>query len=75
MTLKQKVHQHYLQMVYDNIRLLQQDLADLKESGANESRYRRNNRDGIVTSISVRKSINRFESTRYSRLQQQKLLY
>jgi transcription elongation GreA/GreB family factor len=38
MTLKQKVHQHYLQMVYDNIRLLQQDLADLKESGANETK-------------------------------------
>ena len=38
MTLKQKVHQHYLQMVNDNIRLLQQDLADLKESGTNETK-------------------------------------
>jgi transcription elongation GreA/GreB family factor len=38
MTLKQKVHQHYLQMVYDTIRLLQQDLADLKESGTNETK-------------------------------------
>ena len=38
MTLKQKVHQHYLQMVNDNISLLQKDLADLKESGANETK-------------------------------------
>lgn len=38
MTLKQKVHQHYLQMVNDNISLLQQDLADLKESGTNETK-------------------------------------
>ncbi|MEO9147705.1 MAG: hypothetical protein ABI237_19315 [Ginsengibacter sp.] len=38
MTLKQKVHQHYLQMVNDKISLLQQDLADLKESGANETK-------------------------------------
>ena len=38
MTLKQKVHQHYLQMVIDKISLLQQDLADLKESGANETK-------------------------------------
>ena len=38
MTLKQKVHQHYLQMVNDKISLFQQDLADLKESGANETK-------------------------------------
>ena len=38
MTLKQKVHQHYLQMVNDKIGLLQQDLSDLKESGANETK-------------------------------------
>ena len=38
MTLKQKVHQHYLQMVNDKMSLLQQDLADLKESGTNETK-------------------------------------
>lgn len=38
MTLKLKTHQHYLQMVNNNISLLQQDLADLKESGANETK-------------------------------------
>ena len=38
MTLKQKVHQHYLKMVNDKISLLQQDLADLKESGSNETK-------------------------------------
>ena len=38
MTLKQKVHQHYLQMVNDKISFLQQDLADLKESGTNETK-------------------------------------
>ena len=38
MTLKQKVHQHYLLMVNDKISLLQQDLADLKESGSNETK-------------------------------------
>ncbi len=38
MTLKQKVHQHYLQLVNDKISLLQQVLADLKESGANETK-------------------------------------
>ena len=38
MTLKQKVHQHYLQMVNDKISLLRQILADLKESGANETK-------------------------------------
>ncbi len=38
MTLKQKVHQHYFQIVNDKICLLQLDLADLKESGANETK-------------------------------------
>ena len=38
MDLKQKIHQHYLQIVNDKINLLQQDLADLKESGANETK-------------------------------------
>lgn len=38
MTLKQKVHRHYLQMVNDKISLLQQDLAELKEIGANETK-------------------------------------
>lgn len=38
MTLKQKVHQHYLRIVNDKISLLQQVLADLKESGANETK-------------------------------------
>ena len=38
MTLKQKVHQHYLQMVNDKISLLQNDLAGLKESGTNETK-------------------------------------
>ena len=38
MTLKHKVHQYYLQMVNDKISLLQQVLADLKESGANETK-------------------------------------
>ena len=38
MTLKQKVYQHYLLMVDDKISLLQQVLADLKESGTNETK-------------------------------------
>jgi len=38
MTLKQKAHQHYLQMVNDKISLLRQDLAGLRESGANETK-------------------------------------
>ena len=38
MTLKQKVHQHYLHLVNDKISLLHQVLADLKESGANETK-------------------------------------
>lgn len=38
MTLKQRVHQHCLQMVNDKIYLLQKDLADLKDSGTNETK-------------------------------------
>ena len=38
MTLKQKIHLHYLQLVNEKIGLLQQVLADLKESGANETK-------------------------------------
>jgi hypothetical protein len=38
MTLKQKIHHHYLQMINDKVRMLQQVLADLKESGANETK-------------------------------------
>jgi hypothetical protein len=38
MTLKQKIHHHYLQMIKDKVNILQQVLADLKESGANETK-------------------------------------
>ena len=38
MTNKQQIHSHCLQVVNDKIRLLQQVLADLKESGANETK-------------------------------------
>ena len=38
MTLKQKIHNHYLRLVNEKISLLQQVLADLKESGANETK-------------------------------------
>ncbi len=38
MTLKQKIHQHYLHTVTNKIAQLQQVLADLKESGANETK-------------------------------------
>jgi hypothetical protein len=38
MTLKQKLHQHYLFIVNEKISLLQQVLADLKESGTNETK-------------------------------------
>lgn len=38
MKLKQKVYDHYLQLVHDKIALLQKVLADLKESGANETK-------------------------------------
>ncbi|MGN6490846.1 MAG: hypothetical protein ACTHLE_02525 [Agriterribacter sp.] len=35
---KQKVHAHYLQSIYDKIKILEQALADLKESGSNETK-------------------------------------
>ena len=38
MTLKQKIHAHYLKLVNEKVQLLQQVLADLKESGANETK-------------------------------------
>ena len=38
MTLKQKIYNHYLQVVNNKIQLLQQVLADLKESGSNETK-------------------------------------
>ena len=38
MTLKQKIYAHYLQLVNDRVKALQKVLADLKESGANETK-------------------------------------
>ena len=38
MTLKQKIYDHYLRLINDKVRLLQQVLADLKESGSNETK-------------------------------------
>ena len=38
MTLKQKIYNHYLQLVNERIKSLQQVLADLRESGANETK-------------------------------------
>lgn len=38
MTLKQKIYNHYLLMINDRVQLLLQVLADLKESGANETK-------------------------------------
>jgi hypothetical protein len=38
MTLKQQIHHHYLQLINQKVQLLQQVLADLKESGANETK-------------------------------------
>jgi transcription elongation GreA/GreB family factor len=38
MTLKQKIYNHYLQVINDKVYLLQQVLADLKESGSNETK-------------------------------------
>ena len=38
MTLKQKVYDHYMQVVNDKLRSLQQVLADLKESSSNETK-------------------------------------
>ncbi len=38
MTLKQKVYDHYIQLVNDKLRSLPKVLADLKESGSNETK-------------------------------------
>lgn len=38
MTLKQKIYSHYLTVINDKIKLLQQVLVDLKESGTNETK-------------------------------------
>jgi hypothetical protein len=38
MTLKEKIYQHYLAVINNKIQLLQEILADLKESGANETK-------------------------------------
>lgn len=38
MTLKQKIHEHYLLVVNEKVNQLQQVLNDLKESGANETK-------------------------------------
>jgi transcription elongation GreA/GreB family factor len=38
MTLKQKIHDHYLQLIDEKISMLQKILNDLKESGANETK-------------------------------------
>jgi hypothetical protein len=38
MTLKQKIYNHYWQVINDKVHLLQKILADLKESGSNETK-------------------------------------
>jgi hypothetical protein len=38
MTFKQKVHQHYINVVSNKIKALQELLADLKETGTNETK-------------------------------------
>ena len=38
MTLKQKIYNHYLHQINEKVNMLQQVLADLKESGANETK-------------------------------------
>jgi hypothetical protein len=38
MNLKQKIYDHYLQVINDKVAMLQQVLADLKESGSNETK-------------------------------------
>ena len=38
MTLKEKIYNHYLQIISTKINMLQQVLADLKESGSNETK-------------------------------------
>ncbi len=38
MRLKQKIYNHYLQLINDKVKSLQNILADLKESGTNETK-------------------------------------
>jgi len=38
MTLKQKIHAYYLKVINEKVQLLQKVLADLKESGTNETK-------------------------------------
>lgn len=38
MTLKQKIYDHFLQKINEQVAMLQQVLADLKESGSNETK-------------------------------------
>ncbi len=38
MTFKEKIYYHYLQVINDKVNLLQKTLADLKESGSNETK-------------------------------------
>ena len=38
MTFKQKIYNHYLQVIHDKIAMFQKMLADLKEIGANETK-------------------------------------
>ena len=38
MTLKQKIYNHYLHLIAENVNMLQQVLTDLKESGTNETK-------------------------------------
>ncbi len=38
MDLKQKIYDHYLQLIDEKVKMLQQVLADLKESGSNETK-------------------------------------
>lgn len=38
MNLKQKIYDHYLKLIHDKVAMLQQVLADLKESGSNETK-------------------------------------
>ena len=38
MKLKQKIYNHYLQVIHDKVAMLQNILTDLKESGSNETK-------------------------------------
>ena len=38
MKLKQKIYNHYVQLIHDKVAMLQKILNDLKESGANETK-------------------------------------